>query len=266
MPVKKKKTVKKKVEEQSAFSTAVVPEVSSGRADSTKKLFIAAGAILTLIVILIIGSYYYLNYQKSQQLLKNPLLASEKEQETLVANVGKLTQLPNELPTIAKVSDITKLQGQLFFQHAKNGDMVLIYPKAKEAILYDPTANKIVQIGPINLDPSAKGTSGAASQKTLGAQTTAQPIRIVIENGTTIAGLAKKTEQSLQQTMKHITVVAEGNAVKQDYSQTIIVDVSGSHSADASQLAGFLHGLVGTLPSGEVKPTNADILVILGQQ
>src|SRR5215469_9646187 len=98
----------------------------------SKKLILILGTILTLCVILGFSLYYYLQYQNSQKLLKDPLLASEKMQESIVSNVGKLTQLPtDEQPTIAKVSDITKLQGQPFFQHAQNGDYVLIYPRAK---------------------------------------------------------------------------------------------------------------------------------------
>jgi hypothetical protein len=260
MPVKKasKKTVH--TISASAFDAPAVSKELHKEVGISKKLILILGTVLTLCVIVGFFLYYYLQYQQNQKLLKNPLLASEREQETVVSKVGQLTQLPTgEAPTIAKVTDTTKLRGQQFFQHARNGDYVLIYSKAKEAILYDPDGNKIIQVGPISLNQPV------AQQAALGAQTMAQSIRVVIENGTTIAGLAKKTEVSLTQSMPAVTVVSEGNAVKQDYTQTIVVDLTGKNAAVASQLASVLKGTVGTLPSGEVKPVDADILVILGK-
>ena len=259
MPTKKK-TTKKKVEEQSAFSIQETPATVHPSARFNKKLLMIIGATAAVIIILVLGLYYYLQYQKNQQILKNPLLASQKEQETLIANVAKLTDLPNEQPTIAKVSDITKLQGQPFFQKAKNGDYVLIYSKSEEAILYDPTENKIVQIGPININQSSP------QQAALGAQTKAQPLRVVIENGTIVAGLAKKTELELSQKMPEVNVVADANASSSAYNQTKIIDLTGNNAASAGQLATFLNGTVTSLPTGEVKPANADILIILGSK
>jgi len=254
-----KKTVHKEKHAESIFDAPVVSKELHKELKLSKKLILILGTVLTLCVIVGFCLYYYLQYQQNQKVLKNPLLASEMEQEKVVSNVSQLTQLPQgEQPTIAKVSDITKLQGQQFFQHAKNGDYVLIYSKAKEAILYDPDGNKIVQVGPISLNQSS------SQQAALGAQTTPQQISAVIENGTTIAGLAKKTEVQLATSLPVITVVSEGNAVKQDYTQTIVVDLTGKNAAVASHLASVLKGIVGPLPSGEVKPAGADILIILG--
>jgi len=244
----------------SAFEIATVNKELHNEVKLSKKLILILGTILTLCVVVGFGLYYYLHYQQNQKILKNPLWASEVEQETVVSKVGQLTQLPtDEKPTIAKVSDITKLQNQPFFQHAKNGDYVLIYTKAKEAILYDPDGNKIIQVGPISI------AQPATQQAALGAATMAGQLRVDIENGTTVAGLAKKTELALTQSIPAVTVVSTANAVKQDYSQTIVVDLTGKNAAAAAQLASVLKGSVSSLPSGEVKPDGADILVILGQ-
>lgn len=112
-------------------------------------------AIITVIILAIaaVPSYYFYNqYQKSQALLQNPNQASAVEAQVLVNNVGKLIELPaGENPTIATVSDLTKLQDQPFFAKAKNGDKVLIYSNAKKAILYRPSINKIIEVAPVNL-------------------------------------------------------------------------------------------------------------------
>lgn len=67
------------------------------------------------------------------------------------AQVGKLIVLPeDEDPTIATVSNLAELKGQPFFANATVGDKVLIYARAKKAILYSPLQHKIVEIAPLN--------------------------------------------------------------------------------------------------------------------
>jgi hypothetical protein len=78
--------------------------------------------------------------------------ATQAQIDETVAKVGKLIMLPtDEKPTIATVTDATKVKAQAFFQNANNGDVVLIYTKAQEAILYDPAENKIIEVGAVNI-------------------------------------------------------------------------------------------------------------------
>ena len=73
-----------------------------------------------------------------------------KEAADLVAQVGKLIQLPQgEVPTIATVSDPANLIDQDFFKQAKIGDKVLIYIEAKKAYLYRPSAHLLIEVAPI---------------------------------------------------------------------------------------------------------------------
>ena len=111
-----------------------------------------------LLILVLTPSYYF--YSKYQQLKKTQTDSSlaEKESQDLIIKVDKLILLPKgETPTIATVSDIEKLKKQIFFANAVNGDKVLIYPKAKKAILYDPFLNKIIEVGPLTL-PSISPT------------------------------------------------------------------------------------------------------------
>lgn len=105
--------------------------------------------ILILLVIVLAGVSAYL-YKKSTS---NPDAVSQAEVKSLVAKVGKIMVLPEgETPTIATVSDPEALKDQAFFVDAKKGDKVLIYSNAKKAILFDPVANKIVNLAPLNTD------------------------------------------------------------------------------------------------------------------
>ncbi|HSW78826.1 MAG TPA: hypothetical protein VLF88_02310, partial [Candidatus Babeliales bacterium] len=99
--------------------------------------------------------FYIDKYNKSQKEVKrlsNPTAVAQQEQQQLVAKVSTLTVLPaGETPTVATVTDITKLKDQPFFANAQNGDKVLIYTKAKKAYLYRPSTGKIINIAPVNI-------------------------------------------------------------------------------------------------------------------
>lgn len=86
-------------------------------------------------------------------------VAPTDEARQLVQRVGELIVLPtDENPTIATIADPERLKGQAFFARAKVGDKVLIYTKAKKAILYDPEAHRIVEVAPVNIGAGAGTT------------------------------------------------------------------------------------------------------------
>lgn len=112
--------------------------------------------LIVLIILAGVGVYYFLQYQKTQELLKDPTKVTMIENQALIDKVGKLYLLPNEEPRIATVSDKTQLAGQSFFINAENGDKVLIYSQAKKAILYRPSIDKIIQVSSVNIETDTK--------------------------------------------------------------------------------------------------------------
>jgi hypothetical protein len=74
------------------------------------------------------------------------------ETQMLVEEVGKIIKLPEEVPTIATVSEIEKVREQKFFVNAENGDKVLIFTGAKKAILYRPSEKKVIEVGVVNVN------------------------------------------------------------------------------------------------------------------
>lgn len=78
---------------------------------------------------------------------------AEDEAKALQAEIGKFLELPsNETPTVATVSDASKVKNQAFFANSQNGDKVLIFSKAGKAVLYRPATKKIIEVAPINLN------------------------------------------------------------------------------------------------------------------
>lgn len=128
-----------------------VPEPARKRNKVARKL------LLTLLILLLLGAlgffaWQYLENQKEIARLRNPEVAAQESTEQLVREVGQLIKLPEgETPTVAVVANAEELKEQPFFADAKNGDQVLIYTQAKEAILYRPSAKKIIKVAPVDL-------------------------------------------------------------------------------------------------------------------
>lgn len=228
----------------------------SGKKFSSKSIVTIAAFGLVALFAAGVGGYFFLQYQNEQVSMKDPQKATEQESKRIVDEVGKMIVLPqNENPQIATVSDVTKLKEQSFFSQAKNGDIVLIYTQAQKAVLYDPAQKKIVEVGPINITEASPTVNPDTPTK----------VSVALLNGTSISGLSSTTEKELAATLPTATVVSKGNAAKNTYTKTIVVDISGKQAAGAAQVAKAVKGEIGPLPEGETKPANAEILVILGR-
>ncbi len=212
--------------------------------------------VFVLVIAFLVAYYYYTKYQDSKQSQDNVTSQTEAEIDRLKEKIGALIELPKgEEPIPATVSDVTKLKDQTFFAKAKNGDKVLVYSKAKLAILYRPSVDKIINVAPVNL-----GDSQTATPSSVQAQ---KAYDIVLYNGTTTVGLTTKVRDTLYSKTKEFNVVDRDNAFSNTYSNTLVIDFIGN-SAVAKNLADFVKGRVASLPDGEKKPENADFLVILG--
>ena len=208
--------------------------------------------VFVLVIAFLVAYYYYAKYQDSKQSQNNVTSQTEAEIDRLKEKIGVLIELPKgEEPIPATVSDVTKLKDQTFFAKAKNGDKVLVYSKAKLAILYRPSTNKIINVAPVNIG-EAKTTP-----------TQAQTYKIVLYNGTKTVGLTSKVQQDLYSKTKEFNVLDRDNASNDIYSNTLVIDFIGSGTV-ANNLATFVGGEVASLPKGEKKPDGADFLVILG--
>lgn len=218
--------------------------------------------IITCFIVLVLGIYTF-------AIFKNPaflgplqgfkigpvaLPASDPniEQKRVIEQVGKLIKLPNnETPTVASIVDITKLPNQPFFKDAKNGDKLLIFPVSKTAILYDPAANQIVQVGPLT---NSSSPSVAQNQA-----------RIVLRNGTSVSGLANKVEVDIKKNFPTADIINKDNASNTEYNKTIVVVLNNGAKDAATALAKVLNATLSGLPSGETKVDGAEILVIIGK-
>lgn len=124
-----------------------------------KKSVIVSFVILTLLALGGSGAgiYYYNQYTHAVKRASDPKI----EVKELLAKLGKLIDLPAEEPTVATVTNADQIKTQPFFTKAKNGYRVVLYTNGRLAILYDDKANKIINVGTINVSDTAtsSGTS-----------------------------------------------------------------------------------------------------------
>lgn len=92
--------------------------------------------------------------------------AGESEEKKVAAQVAKHVLLPtDETPALATVTDPSKLANNHFLSQAHKGDRILIYAKWKQAVIYRPASDRIVDIGPVDVAAPGGDTSSYSQIK-----------------------------------------------------------------------------------------------------
>ena len=138
--------------------------------------FLIVLALIVLIVILDMRrrqaeQKYQEISMKYEQLSGNPAQNREAAQK-IVEKVKRLYAIPEGIePTVATIVDVDKLrQKNAFYDKAKNGDNLIV--TQDRAILYDPVADKIIDVVPVQIQPQAQAQPPAADQASSAAQPT----------------------------------------------------------------------------------------------
>lgn len=238
-----------------------------------KRIIITAGIISLFIFSLLPGVYFYSKYQTSEKLLRQYPLLLQDDPKAIIRLVGQLIDLPqDEEPILATVTDVDQVKNQAFFAKAKNGDKVLIYNKAQKAILYDPVANKILEVGPL-INPPSPTVLPETQEQTSSPSATLSPTpstkservyKVTFYNGTQTVGLTGVIANILKDKMPDLEIIAREDANKKDYAKTQVIDLTGSSKEKAEEIARILSAEVSALPSEERKPEESDFLIIVG--
>jgi len=207
--------------------------------------------ILGLIVFCLGGYFIFDKYKFLEKLgfIKN----NKNEVEIIMIRISEVMILPKEIPTIAIVSDKSKLKNQVFFDKAENGDKLLLFTNSNLAIIYRESIGKIIQISQISVatDPTPKVEKNEIK------------INVAILNGSQKIGQASKFEKEIIDKVGEFKVVKKADA-KNNYEKSLVIDVSGNYPEVAKSLAQSIGGEVVLLPEGEVK-FDSDLMVIIGE-
>lgn len=198
--------------------------------------------------------YLFIQYQRTKILLTDPTQVAQIEIKRLVDKVGKLIELPkDETPSMATVTDKNKLANQTFFAKAQNGDKMLVYQQSGKAILYRPSTNKIIEVGPVTSSPLTPAVKPTVEEK----------IKLAIYNGSDINDRVNITEKQITDKFPQIEVVKKVSAGK-TYPRTLVIDLKGNQRDLVKKIADYILGEMTSFPQNEATP-EADILIILGR-
>ncbi|OGH80414.1 MAG: hypothetical protein A3I29_02370 [Candidatus Magasanikbacteria bacterium RIFCSPLOWO2_02_FULL_44_11] len=230
----------------------------------TPKRFIV---MVALIGALVVGGYYFFDKPTPEEKAREELAAA-------MAVVSKVMILPqDDQPVLATVTDAeTLIAQQAFFAGSVNGDQLLLFPKSMKAVIWSPSREKIINVGPIQqsanpaaINPSPSPTSQMPTKSTTPTLQEAASLLVEIRNGTGKTGYGSAIAEQLSANSAY-KVIKVTDATKTDYAKNIVFNLSSDQpkASLASSLAAVLGAdLSSKLPDGE-KETAADALVILG--
>lgn len=147
-----------------------------------RRVFIAYLVVVALFAIPVVA--YTMKPENSKDV-------AQAEIDDVTKKVSLLMDVPSETPTIASISDASKLREQPFFAKAQNGDKVLIFNAAQKAVLYRPSTNKIIEVAlykPPVVNQPEQGVAGAAVSAIPSPTPTAKPFSLqdlIGDNNTT---------------------------------------------------------------------------------
>ena len=101
--------------------------------------------VLVVLVVILAGTLFTTKINKKEDL--NSAIV-------IKAKISKHLVLPkNEEPALATITDTTKLTTP-FLKKSTDGDKLLIYQDAKKVIIYRPSIDRIIDVGPVSIAPA----------------------------------------------------------------------------------------------------------------
>lgn len=125
-----------------------------------------AWVIISIVFVLVVSSVLYVFYFSQNE--DREIKQTQKEVDSLLNGLSKISIIPNEEPVIFTISDADALiKEQQFFTNSQNGDTLLIFPKAMKAIIYSSSRGIVVNMGPVTSEKPivSEGTSGIQEQQ-----------------------------------------------------------------------------------------------------
>lgn len=220
-----------------------------------------------VVVLLIVGAWLvFTDKIQLDSAPKTDVEATEAEIDSLLEKISVHMILPSaEKPVLATIIDADKLSLEdPFYAGAEDGDKLLIWSAERRAIIYSPSRDIVVNMGPIIFE----GTMTQQSEATPSAQvvesveeTDESPLKIQILNGSDISGAAGELADDLAG--DDIEIVNTGNAIN-EYNELTIISISGRDITVLKDKLGVEP--ISEVPEGEKYDEGIDALVIIGEK
>jgi hypothetical protein len=126
----------------------------SGAAKNRKiKLLVRSRHWRLVSALIILGVFLVsLGYLAASRPGRHQRLSGAAELKQVETRIGRHYLLPaDETPALVTVTDSEKLTSR-FLKNARNGDKILVYQNHQVAIIYRPSIDRIVAVGPVIID------------------------------------------------------------------------------------------------------------------
>lgn len=108
-----------------------------------RRHFVVVVVVALVLIVGCFGAYFYLTHQSNRNWNDVAYVTNRVAQHMLLPT--------DETPALLTVTDSTKLT-TTFLKQAQNGDKILIYQNNKKAIIYRPSLDRVIAIGPVVID------------------------------------------------------------------------------------------------------------------
>jgi hypothetical protein len=114
--------------------------------------------LVLLLIVVLVGAFFG---GRESVYRAHPELSAADQASAILEKVGTLILLPaNEAPTMATINDAeVAKKAQPFLANVVNGDVLIIYAQAQMAIVYRPSTDKLIAVGPVDVG-AAQNTQG----------------------------------------------------------------------------------------------------------
>lgn len=111
-------------------------------------------AIIVVLIIIAGGVYYWTQPKPTGEV-------STAETKAMLEKLQRHIILPtDETPQIGQIDDpVQAAKAQPFVAGAQKGDLLIVYVKARKAIVYSPSRDLIVNVGPVSVNPDQPASS-----------------------------------------------------------------------------------------------------------
>jgi hypothetical protein len=124
-------------------------------------------AVITIVVlalVVILGFWFFSQKQSTTPTVEvgtgEDAQLTEEQIADLITAVKRHIVLPeDEEPLVATIINVDELIAeQPFYQGASNGDILMIYGSVAKALIYNPRADRLVNVGPVQVQQDASAT------------------------------------------------------------------------------------------------------------
>lgn len=106
--------------------------------------------IQTVIIVLLVLAFGFFELGRYTEYNAHPNLYVQDRATQTLQKISSLIQLPKGIPTMAIINNAASVKKtQPFLVNAKDGDVLIVYKNAEEALLYRPSTNKLITVGSI---------------------------------------------------------------------------------------------------------------------